>query len=99
MKPIVTITLGLLLAAGIARPCAAQWGWPPPGYSTSTRCAADGSHYRGLREVWRDWRCRRRGEVAPATVVPNSTPVASSSAPAAVPAVPQPAPPTLPAPR
>jgi hypothetical protein len=37
-----------------------DWGWPPPGYSTTGVRACDGSHYRGLLEQWRDHRRARR---------------------------------------
>lgn len=72
MTRILLLTLAVILTAA---PCRAQWGWPPPGYSTSTRVAPDGSRYRTLCEVLRDRRTRRQAcGVAPGTVGQPSLP-------------------------
>jgi hypothetical protein len=97
VKTLWNVTLGLLALAAVPRPCAAQWGWPPPNYSTTGVNHCDGSHYRGLLAVWRDWRCRRRGEVPPGAVVSGAGEPHAVALPGAVPAPPQPAlPPALP---
>jgi len=55
MKRVVILLLGLFVLA-CAPACRAQWGWPPPGYSTTGVRACDGSQYRGLCAVLRDYR-------------------------------------------
>jgi hypothetical protein len=53
VKRTLILTTGLLALLSLPSPSPAQWGWPPPGYSTSTFVAPDGSRYRRLCEVLR----------------------------------------------
>jgi hypothetical protein len=54
-----TILILTCLLFGIqARPCGAQYGWPPPGYDLRTWTNCNGCHYRRLCEIIHDHRCR-----------------------------------------
>jgi hypothetical protein len=75
--------------------CIAQWGWPPPGYSTTGVRCSDGYRYRGLCQVWRD---RKAGRCQNSTSgQPIQPPVMNGAQPDNRP--PEPAPEKLPPPR
>jgi len=95
----------LLLAAvalAVSAPaCFAEWGWPPPNYSTTGVRVCDGYHYRGLFAHFREWRQARKGGAvgpnhpnAPLAMTPLGGPP-----PGLTPALPTPPPrPPIPAP-
>jgi len=56
MRTILVLTC--LLFGIQARPCGAQYGWPPPGYDLRTWTNCNGCHYRRLCEIIHDHRCR-----------------------------------------
>jgi len=62
MRYLRFVTFGLVMLVLTPLPCAAQWGWPPPGYSPTGVRACDGSRYRGLCEVLRDLRRSKRSD-------------------------------------
>jgi hypothetical protein len=64
VKRFLLVTLGLLTLAAAPLPCRAQWGWPPPGYSTTGVRACDNSLYRGLCARLRDHRHGRHAGCA-----------------------------------
>jgi hypothetical protein len=84
MKRMLVPVLALLALAAEAAPSWAQWGWPPPGYSSSSFVAPDGSHYRRLCQVLRERRQKKQAQGAPASEVPAApAPVALPPMPAA----------------
>jgi hypothetical protein len=90
MKRVPILLLGLLAVAAAPLPGQAEWGWPPPGYSTTGVRACDGSQYRGLCARLRD----RRHGVQPGCIVENPAPCDGGAcglppAPASAPAAPQ----------
>jgi hypothetical protein len=56
MKQVIVVVLGLVALACAPQACRAEWGWPPPGFSPTGIRACDGSQYRGLCAVVRDYR-------------------------------------------
>ena len=56
MRTILIFTSLLVMIQ--VRPCAAEYGWPPPGYDLRTWCNCQGCHYRRLCEIIHDRRCR-----------------------------------------
>ena len=70
MKRLLIPALGPLLLAVVPVSGRAEWGWPPPGYSASGVRACDGSQYRGLCAVIRDFRHGRH----PCSVAVSPTP-------------------------
>jgi hypothetical protein len=75
MRQILVMAVGVGILACVPHACRAEWGWPPPGYSTTGVRACDGSQYRGLCAVIRDrrngirlgpwWKRGTAGEPAP----------------------------------
>jgi hypothetical protein len=97
VKQILSLTFGLIALAATALPVRAEWGWPPPGYSAATGIrACDGSQYRGLCAVLRDWRHRGCPGDVPASPPPFTPGAGSLPAGPSGPAYPQstPQPPT-----
>jgi hypothetical protein len=90
-----TLIIGVLLALTATNECIAQWGWPPPGYSTTGVRCSDGYHYRGLRQVWRDRHSGRCQNGNPGQPVPR--PAVNGSEHESRPS--EPPPETLPPPR
>ena len=92
MKRVLTLALGLLVLAAAPLPGRAEWGWPPPGYSTTGVRACDGSQYRGLCAVIRDRRHGVRPGCVPATPTPCDGGACGAPAAPAAPATALPAP-------
>jgi hypothetical protein len=67
---ILPLVFGLLALAAAPSHGRAEWGWPPPGYSVTGVSFCDGSHYRGLCAVLRDWRHRACPGGVPASPAP-----------------------------
>jgi hypothetical protein len=82
VKQTLIVALGVLALAALPLPGRAEWGWPPPGYSTTGVRACDGYHYRGLCEVVRDWWSGARSGWNAVSGAPGG------AAPCAVPAAP-----------
>jgi hypothetical protein len=70
MMRALMVTVGLIGMAALPLPCHAQWGWPPPGYSTSGVRACDNSLYRGLRARWRERHFAKKGGCATEPAIP-----------------------------
>ena len=90
-----TLIIGILLWLTSTNESIAQWGWPPPGYSTTGVRCTDGYRYRGLCQVWRDRRAGRCPNCNAVQSVPP--PVVNGDQHESRPS--EPAPETLPPPR
>jgi hypothetical protein len=90
MKQVFILVLELSALACAPQACRAQWGWPPPGYSPTGVRASDGSQYRGLCAVLRDYRhgirpgpwWKRGAPGEPCPCAAPAAPETSSQAPA-----------------